>query len=193
MISRLEELTAAKFVDLVCGDASVLLGSGEIVKPSVLAITARNIQLEYQEIADPSGSRAYVSDNEDKVKGKMAAMLFTICDNLLLFDQYDRVREVFDELGVRGASRMSDSRVKAEVASRLERAKRAMNEAGESEDKEMTPQEIRRGFESQTAALMAWFRFQIDTSTMKASLYAHLVARYLSEVKTQISTIKNRN
>ena len=56
MKERLEQLTLSQFVDLVCGDTSVLLGNHEIGNPNKLAAATRSIVLEYRAIADPGGT-----------------------------------------------------------------------------------------------------------------------------------------
>lgn len=84
---------------------------------------------------------------------------------------------------------MTDQRVVAEVKSRLGRAKRDVAEI--EQGKEETPEvNIRREFDEQTAALIAYFKFQIDTETMKAPIYAHLVARYIRDLKVQKAALK---
>ena len=56
MIERLEQLTLSQFVDLVCGDTTIMRGKGNTDKT---AIALRNIVMEYRSIADQIG-RAHV-------------------------------------------------------------------------------------------------------------------------------------
>ena len=53
MIEKLEQLTIGQFIDLVCGDTSVLTGKREIVSEAKMAIALRNIVFEYKRIASP--------------------------------------------------------------------------------------------------------------------------------------------
>ena len=88
---------------------------------------------------------------------------------------------------------MSDQRINAEVTSRLERAKRIVAKVEIKEPtKESDVSIIRKSFDEQTAALMAHFKFQIDISTMKANLYAHLVSRFNREIKAQQAAMKKK-
>ena len=190
MIEKLEQLTIGQFVDLICGDTSVLTGKLEKVSPTRLAIVMRNIVFEYKEIADMSGVRTYLSEIEELIKAKMYTVVYSMCSNLIELKEYERAREVLIECGI-NARTMSESRLSAEVKSNLERAK--YNVAKIEKQQEADRREdinIRREFDAQTAALMAYFKFQIDMSTMKASLYAHLIARHNAEVKAQLAAMK---
>lgn len=194
MKERLEELTVSQFVDLVCGNTSVLLGKHEFVAPEKLAKVTRNIVYEYKEIADTAGVRAYVRSSGDYIKAKMAVSLYAICKNMINLGEYDRVRDVLAETGLKSAKRLSDKRVAAEVSSRLERAKAEIAKADEARKNEEEPElsKVRSEFDGQTAALMAYFKFQIDTATMKATVYAHLVARHIREIKAKLAAAQRK-
>lgn len=188
MIEKLEQLTVAQFVCVVCGDTSVLTGGDKTASDTDIAAAVRNIIFEYREIADPSGLKSYLLDTERLVKAKILVEIFSICANLAAFNEYGRIREVLSECGIR-AEAMTDQRVVAEVKSRLGRAKRDVAEI--ESGKEETPEvSIRREFDEQTAALIAYFKFQIDTETMKAPIYAHLVARYIRDINAQKAALK---
>ena len=53
-------------------------------------------------------------------------------------------------------------------------------------------EKIRAQFDAQTAAIMAHFKFQIDPATIKATLYANLVARHNREIKAQMAALKKK-
>lgn len=192
MKEKLGELTIGQFIDLVCGDTSVLAGKHEIVSESKTAIAMRNIVFEYKEIADLSGARTYLMTVEELIKAKISSVLFTMCNNLVNLREHERAREVLNVYGI-NANSMSDQRVTAEIKSRLERAKstvtRIENES-HSDNSDVT--DIRRMFDEQTASLMAYFRFQIDTSSMKATIYAHLVARHNREIKAKLAAMSKK-
>lgn len=192
MKERLEQLTIAKFIDLICGDMNVLLGSHEIGNPNKLIVATRNIVLEYRAIADPGGTNSYFKHVEDWIKAKMNIIIFTMCDNLTALKQFGRVREVLVAYGL-SASDWSDGRVNGTVQSRLAQAKREVEDM-ESENEKIVSErdKIRSQFDAQTATLMAHFKFQIDPNTIKASLYAHLVARHNREVKAQMAALKKK-
>ena len=192
MIKKLEQLTIGQFVDLICGDTSVLTGKHEKVSPTRLAIVMRNIVFEYKEIADISRVRTYLFEIEELIKAKMYTVVYTMCSNLVAIKEYARVREILIECGINARS-MSEDRLTAEVKSNLERAK--SNVAKIEKQREADSKEeinIRREFDAQTAALMAYFKFQIDTSTMRAPLYAHLIARHNAEIKAQLAAMNKK-
>lgn len=190
MKKTLEELTVNQFIDLVCGDSSVLLDKHEVVSQPKLAITMRNIIFEYREIADLSGVKNYLYEIEELIKAKISVAIFTMCNNLVILKEHNRAREVMIEYGIRAES-MSNLRVEAEIKSQLERAKNTVfRNKKEDQNETIETLNIRRAFDEQTAALMAYFKFQIDTSTMKATIYAHLIARHNKEIKAQIAAMK---
>lgn len=190
MIEHLNELTMAQFIDLSCGDTSVLLTKREVVSPAKVSKVVRNIVFEYRTITDEASAKSYISFTKDLIKAKTSVILFTMCHNLVNIGELDRAREVMNVYGI-NASSMSDQRVTAEVTSRLERAKSTVAKLEkDNETANIELSEMRSSFDTQTAALMAYFKFQIDISTMRAPLYAHLVARYNREVKAQLSAMK---
>lgn len=190
MKEKLEDLTVAQFVDLVCGNAKVLLGKLEAASPAKLALAMRDIVFEYKEIADGAGARGYLADVEGLVKARMSLAAMTMCRNLVILKEHGRAREVLIECGAK-AGAMTDERVEAEVASRLERAKADIAKIeSECNAQAADSSSVRKAFDEQTAALMAHFRFQIDTSKMKANIYAHLIARHNKEIKAQMAQAK---
>lgn len=169
MITTLDKLTAARFIDLACGETSVL-DPGDATKDEI-AKAVRGIVMEYRSIADKAGAKAYVLSSAKRAKARGAVTLFKMCRNLASLKQYGRVREILTEYGVQVGS-MDDRRLNAEVASKLNKAERTLEElAPKGADKT----DLRRDFDAQTAVMMAHFKFQIDVTTMPATTYAHLV------------------
>lgn len=190
MIEKLEQLTLSKFVDLVCGDTSVLLGAHEVGNTNQITVATRNIVFEYRTIADPGVTNSYFKHLADWIKAKISVIVFTICHNLLSLKQYDRVRDILGDYGL-SASKWNDSRVEGTVKAKLSQAQRELDEMEtENESAVAEREKIRSQFDTQTAALMAYFKFQIDPATIKATLYANLVARYNREIKAQMAVMK---
>ena len=187
MKTRLEQLTIAQFADLLSGEQEVLLEVGEKAPKESLEAATRDIVIEYRAIADPTGLNAYVSHMEAVIKAKMSLVIFKVCDNLIKLGQYTRVVEVLRDYGV-DASGWSEARISGTVQAKLMKAEREMKELTEETGLEII--DPRKQFDSMTAALMAHFRFQIDPATIKATLYANLVARYTREVKAQVAAAK---
>lgn len=192
MKEKLEQLTLSQFVDLVCGDTSVLLGSHEISNPNKLAIATRNIVLEYRGIADPGGTGSYFKHVEDWIKAKINIIIFTMCNNLVALKQYGRVREVLEEYGM-SATGWTDGRVDGTIQAKLAQSQRELEELESENDKVIAEREkIRAQFDAQTASLMAHFKFQISPATIKAPLYANLIARHNREIKAQIAAMRKK-
>lgn len=192
MKEKLEELTLSHFVDLVCGNTDVLLGKHEIGHANKLAVATRNIVLEYRAIADPGGTGSYFKHVEDWIKAKMNVILFTMCNNLVSLGQYGRAREVLVEYGL-PASGWTEGRVDGTIQAKLAQSQRELDDMEAENEKVIAEREkIRAQFDVQTASLMAHFKFQIDPATIKATLYANLVARHNREVKAQIAAMKKK-
>lgn len=191
MITKLEELTAAQFIDLVCGDTSVLLSKHEIVSPGKVAIVTRDIVSKYHSLADEAAFKRHISRIVDIITIKTEIVLYSICNALIAVKEYPSAREILKSAGIK-VERMSDQRLTAEVKSRYQRAKFNAEKSATDEEKTIEVADIRKAFDEQTAAMMAHYKFQIDTSTMKATLYAHLVARFNREVKAQMEALKKK-
>ena len=192
MKGRLEELKVTDFISLLQGDTSVLLDDAEKVTDESLAVTARNILFEYREIVDPSGMKSYLMETEELLKARISHQLFSICISLLSYGYVDETASILEEIGINGA-RLDVERLKAIVKSNLARAKATIAEIEKSrkaEEAHIT--DISRHFDEQTVAMMSHFKLRIDTSDMKASIYAHLVARFNREVKMMAQALKKR-
>nr|DAK20681.1 MAG TPA: hypothetical protein [Caudoviricetes sp.] len=192
MKQKLEELTIGQFVDLICGDVGVLLGRHEIASPQRQAAAIRDIVFEYRELSDRAGAQSYLSNIEELIRNKVRMSIFSECLELVRIRKYETARNIMEQLGI-GVTKMNDERLTAEIKSQLARAKQAEARAKEnSHDPDSDAAEIRRSFDEQTAALIAFFKFQIDTETMKATIYALLVARYNREIKAQLAAMNKK-
>ena len=192
MITKLEQLTLSQFVDLITGNTSILHRKVEIPNQAKLAVVVRDIVMEYRAIADPGGVETYLTHIEEWIKAKISVVVLTMCRNLSELKRYDRAREVLDSLGLNCQS-WNEHRMEGEVMARLSKAQRTLDEL-EAENEKMTEERenIRGQFDTQTAGLMAHFKFQIDPGTIKATLYANLVARHNREIKAQMAAMRKK-
>lgn len=118
--------------------------------------------------------------------------IFSECLELVRIRKYETARNIMEQLGI-SVAKMSDERLTAEIKSQFARARQAEARAKEnSHGPDGDAAEIRRSFDEQTAALTAFFKFQIDTETMKATIYALLVARYNREIKAQLAAMNKK-
>lgn len=190
MKTRLDQLTTAEFIDLVCGNKDVILGKHEIPNPYKLTIALRNIVMEYRSIADPGGNATYLQRVDAIIKSRIAVTVYSMCQNLVLLQQFDRAREVLIAAGL-PAERWNDKRIESEVHIQLQKSKRAFDEADKDDDNsEEEKENIRNAFNGMIAAMMAHFKFQIDVVKMMAPVFAHLVARYHAEMKAMKKAMK---
>ena len=186
MKERLNQFTVQEFIDVVCDETSMLTGADDAQK------VRRNIILEYHDIADPKGARSYLRECEKIAKLRVTISMLEMCANLISLGATDSVRSVLTDAGIKTA-KMTDRRVAIEVKSRLARAKNSLSQMdGEESSGNFDADTIRRNFDAQTAALMAHFKFQIDISTMKANIYAHLIARHNSDINAQLKAMKKK-
>lgn len=191
MIETLEQLTVAQFIELVCGNINVLAEKNEKISEEKATGIIHNIAFEYKQIADPAGAKSYISKAEELVKAKIEVALFSICNNLVRMNEYGRARDVINEYAIKATS-MDDRRIAMEIKSRMERAEKTISRIEDENNRDRESLNIRRMFDEQTAALMAYFRFQIDITSMKATVYAHLIARHNREIKAKIAAVKKR-
>lgn len=186
---RIDEITIGEFVEILAGNTEPLKRINASCTQKDTAMLIRNLAFEYKEIADPAGSKGFLARAEKLAKAKITVVICEMCSNLMAAEKADAVREILSRTGIRIAN-MSESRIKAEIASRIARAKREIADIEGKEDVENL--NVRREFDTQTASMMAYFKFQIDTSSMKASIYASLVARFNSEIKAQLAILNKK-
>ena len=110
----------------------------------------------------------------------------------MIYKDYDKARVVLDMYWLPSSS-WNEKRIDGEVKSRLAKSQRLLEEVEAEREKQTEDiEKIRSLFDGQTAALMAHFKFQIDTSTMRATIYAHLVARHNDEIKAIKKAMKKK-
>lgn len=192
MKTRLDQLTTAEFIELVCGNSEVLLGKRETVRPYTLAIALRNIVMEYRSIADPGGNAAYLQRIDFLIKTRLSVAIYAYGQMLVDMQLLEDARDLLISAG-HSAAGWNHKRIKSEVHIQLQKSRRIMDESGKDEKENQEDKEhIRDSFNSMIAAMMAHFKFQIDIATMMAPVFAHLVARYHAEIKAMKNAMNTR-
>ena len=191
MKNRLSQLTMQEYIELICGNDSILLErDDEKVEPQQMAINKRNIIYEYKQISDPAGLLSYISDEDNKKKTSMEVLLFRLCDNLIRAKAFDEVREILTDYGLR-ANGFDEEKLKQTVLSRLNRALSMQKKDNlQVEDDKQTPQEIRAIFDKQAAYVMTYFKFQINMNEIGAAVFANILYQYSREIKEKMALIK---
>lgn len=193
MIKSLSKLTMRQYIDLVCGDTSVLTSPGEIVSPAKIQKVRKRIIFEYARLSDDAGSKIFISDHTSRIKAKAELTMFQCLHNALILGAYDDVRNVLKEYGL--TRTMDDKQVTAEVTRLLKRARTNVNRYDlekKKEEKEPTSDEIRLQFDRQAAALMTYFKFQIDFDTISASQFACMVDQAHKQIKAQMAALSKK-
>lgn len=176
-----------QFIDMLCS-----VSGNNDTECAMRTEDVRRIVYEYRMIANPADAKSYIRNSERKSKVKMDVLFYQICKYLISIDQPAYARAALKEHGV-NTDRMNDDRLKDHVVSSLNRAKFTLSRLEEGREKEAcTVDDIRRSFDEQTAAMMSHYRFQIDIGSMRASEYAHLVARFNREIKARMAKLKKK-
>lgn len=191
MIKHLEQLTMDQFIELLSGNTSVL-GADTDTPISILDLTTRNIVIEYREIADPGGLKNYLNVIEEIMEAKTEEVLFSICNQLVAIRDIDNLKIILDEYGL-DIEGMAEPRLAGEIEYRLELARSRLVRLEDEYKKDGEATDIRKDFDRITAALMAHFKFQIDTSKIRATIYANLIARYHSDIKAMKDALNKKS
>lgn len=193
MIKSLSKLTMRRYIDLVCGDTSVLTDVGEIVAPAKLRKLRKRIIFEYARLSDDAGSKIFLSDHASRTKATAELTMFQCLNNALILGAFDEVRRILKEYGIGRA--MDDKQVVAEVTRLLKRAKtkvKRFEHEQKTKESDPTPDEIRIQFDKQAAALMTYFKFQIDFDTISASQFACMVDQAHKQIKAQMAALSKK-
>lgn len=187
MIKRLDQITMARFIDVICGDYSVLLEKEENVDKEILEKCASKLILEYKTIVSPSQVKSMLIDKEEISKENAAILMFRICQTLISLKGYANVKDILTEAGYNVAS-MSEGQLKNKVDDLLRAAffaQKRNNEINRSDetDKITVPEDIRSSYYSEVAFLMTYFKMTIDINTITAVIYANIVNRAYLEMK----------
>lgn len=194
MITSLSKITMRQYIELVCGDVSVLKERAEIVSPSKLGKTRKRLIYEYSRISDNAGSKIFLNDHVSRVRAKAELTMFQCLHNALLLGAFDEVRGVLKEYGI--ARKMDDKQLAEEVKRLLKRAKtnirRSEKDFGKDNEKQPAPDEIRTNFDRQAASLMSYFKFQIDLDRITASQFACLVDQAHKQINAQMAALSKK-
>lgn len=176
MKTRLSQLTLAQFVDLECGELDVLKERHEVVPMERLIETRCAIATEFHAIASPASYKSMLVSREKKSKLRAKAILFSGLKSLVDIDALTEVRELMMSAGI-DCGGFDDKRLRSEVEQLLNSVtfelKRMGLDAPKSAD--VSPDDIRRGYEDMVADLMIINRMNIDMESIRASVFASMI------------------
>ena len=193
MKTRLNQLTMAAFIELHCGDCSVILENGENIPEEDLKKKATDLLFEYRNIVDPVGVKTTLLEHEERLKENTKVVFFQVCKKLVSISAFNEVKELLGMYGINLAS-ATDETIARRVEQELNTAfhtKERNDAARENYDKESldTPDKIRASYDAEIASLMGFYKMSIDIQNISAAVYANLL---IQAVKS-IEDIKKKN
>lgn len=186
MITRLNQLSIACFVDLACGDLNVLLDGKEKADHESLRMHARNLLADYRMIVDESGMKSLILSHEEILREKAAIVMYQSCVRMLEMGAYDEVREILRD-HVRNVSAMTDEQMAKEVENALRSAIFEQKRNDEFRKNEKSPEsaDMRKFFDMEVAFIMTYFKMSINTRETNAAVYANMVRQANNELKAR--------
>lgn len=180
MKTRLNEISLAQFIELLCGNYDALLEDGEQVNPEELERCGHSLIASYRFIADKSGMRALLVNKEEAVKCKMKVFFLRICTILAMQQAFDDIRSLLAMID-EDVSGVSDNNLKDRVADLLRYAtfeqhrNEEINADPEKTKEKSSPDDIRSYYDSEIAFIMTYVKMHIDMHQINAAVYANVV------------------
>lgn len=185
MKSRLNEITLAQFIELLCGNYLVL-SDGDEVKENELQECARSLIASYRFISDKSGMRVLITDKEESVKSKMKVFFLRICNMLVLQEEFADVRSLLTMID-EDVSGIDNDTLHDKVAELLRYATfeqqrdEEAHKKSESGDK-TSPDNIRSYYDAEIAFIMTYVKMNIDMHHINAAVYANIVNQVNADI-----------
>lgn len=186
MKSRLNEITLAQFIELLCGNYSVLLLDGDSVATNELQGCARSLISSYRFIADKPGMRALIADKEESVKSKMKVFFLRICNMLVLQEEFVDVRSLLSMID-EDVTGIDNDTLHDKVAELLRYAIFEQQRDEEAHKKsesgvKASPDNIRSYYDSEIAFIMTYVKMNIDMHHINAAVYANIVNQVNADI-----------
>ena len=190
MKERLNELTLAQFIDLVCGDRKVLLDDGDCEEQDVLQQKASEFISSYRLITDSAGMKSDLLEKEEAIKDKAKILFFRICHTLIAYKSYADIRELLHLIDL-DADDIADEQLAVFIEEQARYAifEQHRNEEMRSDTREVmakrSEEDIRAGFDSEIAFVMSHFKMHIDMHQINAAVYANIVNQVNADIMTR--------
>lgn len=195
MKTRLNQLTMAAFIELHCGDCSVILENGENIPEEDLKKKATDLLFEYRNIVDPVGVKTTLLEHEERLKENTKVVFFQVCKKLVSISAIDEVKELLGMYGINLTS-ATDETVARRVEQELNTAfhTKERNDAARDNDEEDTldtPDKIRASYDAEIASLMGFYKMSIDINNISAAVYANLLIQAVKSIEEIKKKSKN--
>lgn len=196
MKTRLNQLTMAEFIDLHCGDSSVLLENGEHIQEEDLKKKTTDLIFEYRNIVDPVGVKSTLLEYEEVLRDNTKIVFFQVCKKLVSINAFDEVKEILMMYGINLTSATNEKVaqvVEQELKTALHNKERndAIRENTEEDESLNTPDKIRASYDAEIASLMGFYKMSIDIHNLSAAVYANLVVQAVKSMQELKKKIKN--
>lgn len=192
MKKRLNELLLSEFIDLLCGDTSVL--NAHSLDQKKIENIRNTIIFEYQKIADENGTQSFLLNHEESYKLHSTIILFQICKNLINMNGIDEAKTILSLYGL-NMSNKSESIIKRDIEAYIKRYQSELKRIEESNN-DMEPiqstQCIREDFDKEIAMMSMYVKFPIVAQSINASVYAYMLNQVKAEIKAKMSMLKNK-
>lgn len=189
MKKRLNELMLSEFIDLLCGDTSVL-NAHTLDKKNIENIR-NTIIFEYQKIADENGIQSFIINHEEIYKLRSTIILFQICQNLININGIEEAKSILSLYGLNMFNK-SESIIKRDIEAYIKRYKSELKRIEDSNntETEQSPQRIREDFDKEIAVMSMYVKFPIVAQSINASVYAYMLNQVKAEIKAKMTLLK---
>ena len=190
MKKRLNELMLSEFIDLLCGDTSVL-NAHTLDKKNIENIR-NSIIFEYQKIADENETQSFLINHEEIYKLRSTIILFQICQNLINMNGIEEAKSILSLYGLNMFNK-SESIIKRDIEAYIKRYKselKRIENSNNDTEPEQSPQSIISDFNKEIAVMSMYVKFPIVAQSINASVYAYMLNQVKAEIKEKMALIK---
>lgn len=179
MKSRLNELSLAEFIELLCGNYRVLLENNDEVDNAEIETCAHSLIASYRFIADKAGMKAMLAIKEGTVKCNMKIFFLRICTMLVVQGAYDEARSLLAMID-EDVSEANNNSLQDRVDELLRyaifeqhRSEETCNETANGN--KPSSDDIRAYYDAEIAFIMTYIKMTVDMHTINAAVYANIV------------------
>lgn len=181
MIENISEISLKNFIEVLCGNYSVLL-QGEELPSSDLKKKASDLIYDYRKIVNPSGVESYLMDREEEVKIKSRLLALRMCKALLSLGEVGFVLVAMKDLGYgKVTTEKVESKIDRHIAECLYMQKKHNDRLKNNQNSR--PQNIRESYDAEIAFIMTYYKMNIDVNVVSAGIYANMVRQAEREIK----------
>lgn len=179
MKSRLNELSLAEFIELLCGNYRVLLDNNDEIGNIEIEVRAHSLIASYRFIADKSGMKAMLVTREGAIKCKMKIFFLRICTMLVVQGAYNEVHSLLamiDEDATDVGNNSLQDRIDELLRYAIFEQHRSEETCNDTANgNKPSSDDIRAYYDAEIAFIMTYIKMTIDMHTINAAVYANIV------------------